>query len=996
MTSIAMKQNFGGYQHLMLLDSDDDDDGEIAFGTFRAAVVGIRYYRGQVNNHEMVALRREPNNKYDRNAIRVDNVYGQQVGHIKREQAAVLSQMVDRKYAKIEGVVPFGSNNQFTIPCEITLRGSPTNAEHCKNEMKKRGYPLRFPGQESQPGHKGTPQASYKAKNNTSRELVKIPQQKMKHELDNLFANIIEADKQKVMEPSNVITTGLFPHQKQALAWMVSRENTDELPPFWEQTKTGLYKSSLTNFQTTKKPCDVLGGMLADDMGLGKTLSIISLIVTNFRKEKPLVTIDKSVLVTVEESKNTNTKGKTNVKKKRGRKCVTNKLDECEKKICLMKEDISEMEEDEPELPSFDVKEDVDYKPAFEVASKEVETISSQRPKRKATRNPKYNFDNDDWLLDSPEKPKRKKRNKKNTPKPKTEECKMEEVVDLPDCTITHVEDIKDGLEERHDVIRYQVTKTEMAGPRATLIVCPLSVLPTWQEQFEMHIERGAIDVYTYYGGDKIKNSNVLSQKDVVLTTYQTLSSDYTKKNSPLTKTTWLRIVLDEGHVIRNAKSNQSKACHALIAERRWVITGTPIQNSIKDLWSVICFLRLEPFTKKEWWRRTIQRPISNGEKSALSRLQCIVKKIAMRRTKTQEVKGKKIVELPQRTVFIQKIQLSSEERKLYETFKNEGKNIMKRYVAEKNLLSNYAHVLVILMRLRQLCCHPKLCAQILNLVSNMAKSSSATPDELEKKLQQILAVLLSSGDEECPICLDSLNQPVITHCAHLYCRPCIESVIQTDARACAKCPMCRGDIDKTKLVEPAVEESVVKKKSEDTWSSSSKVDGLITLLNREKEEDPLRKSLVVSQFSSFLDLLEKPLQQSGFHFVRLDGSMTLRRRADVINMFSQTAVDSPTIMLLSLKAGGVGINLTAATRIFLMDPAWNPASEDQCFDRCHRLGQTKEVKIFKFIVKDSVEERMLELQDKKRALMAGAFGKKITAKEKQERRILDVQHLFT
>lgn len=100
-----------------------------------------------------------------------------------------------------------------------------------------------------------------------------------------------------------VITTGLFPHQKQALAWMVSRENTDELPPFWEQTKTGLYKSSLTNFQTTKKPCDVLGGMLADDMGLGKTLSIISLIVTNFRKEKPLVTIDKSVLVTVEESK---------------------------------------------------------------------------------------------------------------------------------------------------------------------------------------------------------------------------------------------------------------------------------------------------------------------------------------------------------------------------------------------------------------------------------------------------------------------------------------------------------------------------------------------------------------------------------------------------------------------------------------------------------------------------------------------------------------------
>ena len=98
-------------------------------------------------------------------------------------------------------------------------------------------------------------------------------------------------------------------------------------------------------------------------------------------------------------------------------------------------------------------------------------------------------------------------------------------------------------------------------------------------------------------------------------------------------------------------------------------------------------------------------------------------------------------------------------------------------------------------------------------------------------------------------------------------------------------------------------------------------MDGLITLLNQEKEENPLRKHLVVSQFTQFLNLLEKPLTESGFKIVRLDGSMTVKKRNDAISRFSEKADDSPTVMLLSLKAGGVGLNLTAATRVFLMDP---------------------------------------------------------------------------
>jgi len=179
-------------------------------------------------------------------------------------------------------------------------------------------------------------------------------------------------------------------------------------------------------------------------------------------------------------------------------------------------------------------------------------------------------------------------------------------------------------------------------------------------------------------------------------------------------------------------------------------------------------------------------------------------------------------------------------------------------------------------------------------------------------------------------------------------------------------------------------------------WHSSSKVDTLMSLLTKLRSEDPSVKCLIISQFTSMLNIVETPLKAEGFNFVRLDGKMTQRKRAEVIELFDERGPDSPTVMLLSLKAGGVGLNLTAASRVFLLDPAWNPAAEEQCFDRCHRLGQTKNVIVTKFVVKDSVEERMLELQKKKkRELMAGAFKTKSSAEERRQQRIQDVKTLM-
>ncbi|KAG6926490.1 helicase like transcription factor, partial [Chelydra serpentina] len=513
-------------------------------------------------------------------------------------------------------------------------------------------------------------------------------------------------------------------------------------------------------------------------------------------------------------------------------------------------------------------------------------------------------------------------------------------------------------------------------------------------DQFEQHIRPDVhLNIYIYYGPDRSKDPAFLSKQDVVLTTYNILASDYGSRGL-LHRLKWLRVVLDEGHTIRNPNAQQTKAALNLEAQRRWILTGTPIQNSLKDLWSLLSFLKLKPFTDREWWHRTIQRPVMLGEQGGLRRLQSLIKNITLRRTKTSKIKGKPVLELPERKVFIQHVTLTEEERKIYRSVKNEGKAAISRYFNEGTVLAHYADVLGVLLRLRQLCCHPHLCT---NTSSSSCQIGDSTPEELREKLVNKMKLVLSSGsDEECAICLDSLNLPVITHCAHVFCKPCICEVIQSE-QPNAKCPLCRNELRVEHLVEYPLEESESSiEKGDREWISSSKINALMHALIDLRKQNPAVKCLIVSQFTTFLSLIETPLKESGFVFTRLNGSMTQKKRVQAIQSFQDSHTGSPTIMLLSLKAGGVGLNLTAASRVFLMDPAWNPAAEDQCFDRCHRLGQKQDVVITKFIVKNSVEENMLKIQNKKRELAAGAFAsKKLTASEVKQTKINEIKTLI-
>ncbi|XP_065267489.1 helicase-like transcription factor [Emys orbicularis] len=994
--------------------TDEDTDSAVLFGTLRGNVVGLRYYTGVVNNNEMVALQREPSNLYDKNAVKVNNVNGNQVGHIKKELAAPLAYIMDNKLAIVEGVVPYGAKNAFTMPVQMSFWGKEENKQAVLDELKMHGFKLAPPSKSSEFGFgsswvSGRAGPSYSAPGHAA---VQMTTEQLKSEFDKLFEDLKEDDKTHEMEGAEAVGTSLLPHQKQALAWMVSRENSKELPLFWEE-KNNFYYNTLTNFAEKERPENVLGGILADDMGLGKTLVTIALILTNFHDGKPLpvekIKSDQlhkeSVVTGVKNEGHELLKGTScnvepnisNVKKKSEtvqsqHSSFRPKRAKAEKPKYTVSSDSEESEEWLPQQTRTKCEKDL---PATRKRSKSmflwsISMFSYQKFKQKLyTRRyfrPTSYQENLYYKCFS------------KTP---ADLCLMLSFLHYPRrhrlciCSCISIRSIKKESKEKS--VQSVKKNDSEEGPRTTLIICPLSVLSNWIDQFEQHIRPDVhLNIYVYYGPDRSKDPSFLSKQDIVLTTYNILASDYgSRGDSLLHRLKWLRVVLDEGHTIRNPNAQQTKAALNLEAQRRWILTGTPIQNSLKDLWSLLSFLKLKPFTDREWWHRTIQRPVMLGEQGGLRRLQSLIKNITLRRTKTSKIKGKPVLELPERKVFIQHVTLTEEERKIYQSVKNEGKAAISRYFNEGTVLAHYADVLGVLLRLRQLCCHPHLCT---NTSSSSCQIGDSTPEELREKLVNKMKLVLSSGsDEECAICLDSLNLPVITHCAHVFCKPCICEVIQSE-QPNAKCPLCRNELRVEHLVEcpPEESDSSIEKKGDREWISSSKINALMHALIDLRKQNPAVKCLIVSQFTTFLSLIETPLKESGFVFTRLNGSMAQKKRVQAIQSFQDRQTGSPTIMLLSLKAGGVGLNLTAASRVFLMDPAWNPAAEDQCFDRCHRLGQKQDVIITKFIVKDSVEENMLEIQNKKRELAAGAFAaKKLTVSEVKQTKINEIKTLI-
>ena len=538
----------------------------------------------------------------------------------------------------------------------------------------------------------------------------------------------------------------------------------------------------------------------------------------------------------------------------------------------------------------------------------------------------------------------------------------------------------------KQDIVNRIVPPREPAvrgnRPRPTLIVCPTSLLSHWCQEIDRHVDDTVdIKIKIHHGTQKAKLGADLNTYDIVITTYGTLAYEVEADTSPLLRAKWLRVVLDEGHYIKNHRTKAAKAANKLNTKRRWVITGTPIQNNLLEFWSLVNWLQFEMYAGDlVGFKNQIERPCKNREDVGFERLQVLMDAICLRRTKNdKKPNGDPIVPLPKKTILIRDVFFSEDEKLCYDILKAEATEIVMRYQARGQLLKNYAHIFALMMRLRQLCCHRELIKEIdwsktirdksqleqelghLITAEGGGPAGDLNDEEKAKVLVKQLRRMIKDGvTEDCSICLDDLKSPVITPCAHVFCRPCIERVLEVVKPP--NCPLCRGGVAKKELLEAGQDEEVDSEEIHDPTLKaledikvdvgSNKVNAALKEMIRIRAADPSDKIVVVSQFTSFLSIIQPILADNGFKFVRLDGTMSLLDRADVVTLFQKKTPNSPTVLLLSLKAGGVGLNLTSANHLLLLDPAWNPAAEWQCFDRIHRMGQDKNVFIYKYITK--------------------------------------------
>uniref|UniRef100_A0ACD5ZK51 Uncharacterized protein n=1 Tax=Avena sativa TaxID=4498 RepID=A0ACD5ZK51_AVESA len=536
------------------------------------------------------------------------------------------------------------------------------------------------------------------------------------------------------------------------------------------------------------------------------------------------------------------------------------------------------------------------------------------------------------------------------------------------------------------------------------LIICPMTLLSQWKAEIEAHTEPNSVNIYVHYGQSRPKEANFIGQNEIVLTTYGVVASEFSTESSVekggLYSVHWFRVVLDEAHMIKSSKSLISQAAAALTADRRWCLTGTPIQNNLEDIYSLFRFLRVEPWRNWALWNKLVQKPFEEGDERGLKLVQSILKPVMLRRTKNSTDKeGRPILTLPPVNIEVKYCDLSETEKDFYEALFRRSKVKFDQFVEQGKVLHNYASILELLLRLRQCCDHPflvmsrgdtqefadlnKLAKRFLHNGNNAANGdSSSLPSKayIEEVVQE-----LQKGEGECPICLEAFEDAVLTPCAHRLCRECIFSSWQSPGGGL--CPVCRKSMSKQDLIT-APTNSRFQIDVEKNWVESSKISFLLQELESLRSSGA--KSIVFSQWTAFLDLLQIPLSRHGFSFTRLDGTLNLQQREKVINEFSNDK--SIMVLLMSLKAGGVGINLVAASNAFVMDPWWNPAVEEQAVMRIHRIGQMKSVSIKRFIVKGTVEERMEAVQARKQRMLSGA----LTDEEFRTSRLEELKMLFS
>ncbi|KAK0707404.1 SNF2 family N-terminal domain-containing protein [Lasiosphaeris hirsuta] len=711
---------------------------------------------------------------------------------------------------------------------------------------------------------------------------------------------------------------------------------------------------------------------------------------------------------------------------------------------------------------------------------------------------------------------------------------------------------------------------------KVTLVVAPLALIRQWEAEIKEKIDKKhALKVCVHHGPQRSKDPKALIKYDVVITTYQILVSEHGNSSADPSGLQagcfgvhWYRIILDEAHSIKNRNAKATKAVCSLRSEYRWCLTGTPMQNNLDELQSLVHFLRIQPYDDLAEWRANIDAPMKNGKGHiAIRRLHTLLRCFMKRRTKdilkeegalvaggkmaldAAEAKAKregKEVDAPkptfkitERKVMTVETEFSPAEREFYDHLEARADKSLEKMMQGK---VNYANALVLLLRLRQACNHPRLSETKLDKDKDALAVDTAPRPKASSADTDLDALADAFGGmgiqtKQCDMCLGDLSKQEVS-AGYLRCTPCTESLDKLNHQSPERKKSRRksrrvsvvkeeiklerksrnrkiiSDSDDEDEEEVKVEEkksrgrkiitdsddeeaegswlvpedqqvslhlgtaggeddenaegggddvgsddsvhlseeddagsdldsfivkddhpqvkinadsdsendlfvSVSKKSHEravsrsdagdgsdsddaasisegelssesdsenDTFPStqhlykkpsykhksetnhimvSAKIRELLSILRKEATE---HKFIVFSQFTSMLDLIEPFLRaQPGLKAVRYDGKMDNTAREAALK--SLRTDPHTRVLLCSLKCGSLGLNLTAATRVVIVEPFWNPFVEEQAIDRVHRLTQTVDVIVYKLTVAGTVEARILELQNKKRLL---------------------------
>lgn len=560
----------------------------------------------------------------------------------------------------------------------------------------------------------------------------------------------------------------------------------------------------------------------------------------------------------------------------------------------------------------------------------------------------------------------------------------------------------------------------------ATLVICPVSLVGQWHSEVRDKLIRSDLIIIGYHGHDRERDICILANSDIIITTYETISADYRKKlkikykkrNSNMTtlaNINWHRIILDESHKVKG-QSVMNDAVSELVSKRRWCITGTPIQTKMADFAGQFRFLGIPIIGHMKYWYDMISKPHTKFNRDLLlagvdpdigfASVMAVLRRTVIRHSKSMRYyKGNELLlQLPNRYDILYLIPLSISEKDIY-------------LKLEKVLIKKYK--LILRQGIQAI---RRNTIQLLSLVKDLQIVCAG--GLLPNTFAELLACANGDMDRnavfgECCICLDLMDEPLQTPCAHIFCADCIYGTINNLGEGRAPCPLCRRPLSSSQLKAPsppapaistsdpgssqsssmtgivAAKDSIfcgdeadddyvpeeeyrcrgrgsggnilktvcasVSTTSVPSTTMLSKLESLVRMLRSIIHKDSQAKILVFSQFSQTLVWLQEMLPQKGFQFRTLSGSMTIQQRKKSVEDFHKDP--STTIFLLSMRSGAVGVNLTQANHIFVMEPCLNRALEDQAIGRVHRIGQQRDVHIYRLACRDTIEERVLGLQ---------------------------------